>query len=239
MLNRIRVILCNTTHPGNIGATARAMKNMGLTRLTLINPENYPHSDATSRASGADDILEKAVVVNTFEEAIRDCQWLFGTSARNREFPWPQLTPAMAASKVMTLAGKGAEIAIVFGTESSGLTNEQLQRCDFHISIPTDQEYASLNLAAAVQVISYEIYQSYLATIERPIETKPLQFEKATMEEVTGLLEHFEQTAIQIGFLDPKNPKKLMPRVKRLFSKAQLEKEEVNILRGFLKMVKQ
>ncbi|MBS0286188.1 MAG: RNA methyltransferase [Proteobacteria bacterium] len=236
MLNHIRIILCQPTHPGNIGATARAMKNMGLSRLTLVAPENYPHAEATSRASGADDILANAKVVNTFEEAISDCQWLLGTSARSREFPWPQLTPKEAADKAISLSASGQEVGFIFGQERAGLTNEQLQRCDFHLCIPTHPGYSSLNLAAAVQVITYEIYQSFLANNE--MELPVTQFaEKATMEEVTGLLAHFETTAIQVGFMDPHHRKKLMPRLKRLFSKAQLEQDEINILRGFLKQV--
>ncbi len=235
MLNHIRFILCEPTHPGNIGATARAMKNMGLSRLTLVSPENYPHSEATARASGADDILEHAGVVNTFEQAIADCQWVFGTSARSREFPWPQLTPKAAAKLAMDLS-KQQQVAFVFGQERAGLTNEQLQRCDYHLCIPTHPGYASLNLGAAVQVIAYEIFQAFLAKNEAPdLQTDFAQ--KASMEEVKGLLDHFETVAIQVGFMDPRHPKKLLPRLKRLFTKAQLEQEEVNILRGFLKMV--
>jgi tRNA (cytidine32/uridine32-2'-O)-methyltransferase len=240
MLKHIRIILCQPSHPGNIGATARAMKNMGLRRLTLVAPEVFPLADATMRASGADDVLAQAQVVPSFEEAIADCQWLFGTSARMREFPWPQLHPAQGAQKILSLATLGQEVAIVFGTERSGLSNEQLQRCDYHMTIPTCPSYSSLNLAAAVQVIAYEIYQAWLGANEQPEPPLADQFiDKATMDEVTGLLNHFEQTSIKIGFMDPAHPKKLLPRLKRLFSKAQLEKEEVNILRGFLKMVKQ
>jgi TrmH family RNA methyltransferase len=240
MLKHIRIILCQPSHPGNIGAAARAMKNMGLQRLTLVEPEVFPHADATTRASGADDVLANAQVVASFEEAIADCQWLFGTSARMREFPWPQLHPAQGAQKILSLATLGQEVAIVFGTERSGLSNEQLQRCDYHLTIPTSPSFSSLNLAAAVQVIAYEIYQAWLGVNAQPKSPPADQFiDKATMDEVTGLLNHFEQTSIKIGFMDPAHPKKLIPRLKRLFSKAQLEKEEVNILRGFLKMVKQ
>ncbi len=237
MLNNIRIILCEPTHPGNIGATARAMKNMGLSRLTLVAPANYPHAEATSRASGADDILEQAVVVPTFDEAIKDCRWILGTSARTREFPWPQLTPKVAAEKAIALSATSQEVGFIFGQERAGLTNEQLQRCDYHLFIPTNPGYSSLNLAAAVQVITYEIYQSYLASKDSVLEANSEEFsQKATMDEVTGLLEHFERIAVQIGFMDPSHPKKLLPRLKRLFSKAQLETEEINILRGFLKM---
>lgn len=235
MLDHIRIVLCQPTHPGNIGAVARAMKNMGLTRLYLVEPQNYPHIEATSRASGADDILEKAVVCDIFEDAIKDCQWVFGTSARSREFPWPQLSPKAASHKAMDLSLEN-QIAFVFGQERAGMTNEQLQRCDYHLCIPTSPGYASLNLAAAVQVITYEIFQAFLAIKEEPPLTQPFA-PKATQEEIAGLLSHFEAVSIQAGFMDPAHPKKLLPRVKRLFSKAHLEQEEINILRGFLKMV--
>ncbi|MBS0290715.1 MAG: RNA methyltransferase [Proteobacteria bacterium] len=237
MLENIRIILCQPTHPGNIGSTARAMKNMGLSQLTLISPANYPDAQATSLASGADDILAKAIIVDTFEEAIQDCHWLFGTSARLREFPWPQLTPNLAAQKAITFSGQQQSVGIAFGTERSGLTNEALQRCDFHLSIPTHPAYPSLNLAQAVQVVTYEIYQAYL-NLQPLMGSQVLStFPKATTSDVAGLLNHFLQVAIKIGFMDPSHPKKLLPRLKRLFSKAQLEVEEINILRGFLKKV--
>lgn len=239
MLNHIRIILCQPSHPGNIGATARAMKNMGLCRLTLVAPELFPHVEAIKRASGADDILAHANVVQTFEEAISDCQWLFGTSARSREFPWPQLTPYEGAQKILSYTAVKQEVGIVFGTERSGLTNEQLQRCDYHLTIPTHPDYSSLNLAQAVQILSYEIYQRFLSLSEGTVTLQEADdaINKATMDEVSGLLQHFEEMAIKIGFMHPNHPKKLIPRLKRLFSKAQLEKEEVNILRGFLKLV--
>ncbi len=241
LLNSIRVVLCEPHHPGNIGATARAMKNMGLTRLTLVAPKAFPSAQATERASGADDVLNNATVVETLEQAISDCAWVFGTSSREREFPWPQLPASHSAQKILEYAKQNQEIAILFGTERTGLTNAQLQVCDYHITIPTHPDYPSLNLASAVQVISYEIYQAYL-NLEVNINPKltPNQsylFEKANGEDIAGLLKHAEQTAIALGFMDPNNPKKLLPRIKRLISKAQLEKEEVNIIRGFLKAI--
>lgn len=240
MLDKIRIILCQPSHPGNIGACARAMKNMGLAQLTLVQPETFPHASATERASGADDVLANAKVVQTLEEGIANCHWLFGTSARSREFPWPQMTPKQAAEKIVSFTEKQQEIGILFGTERSGLTNAQLQRCDFHLTIPTHPSYSSLNLSQAVQVVSYEIYQYWLTEKnQRSDNASELLFEKATKEEIAGLLEHFEETAVKIGFMDPRHPKKLLPRLKRLFSKAQLEKEEINILRGFLKLVQQ
>jgi len=230
----IRIVLCETSHPGNIGAAARAMKNMGLHRLILVSPAQFPHPEAMSRASGADDVLANALVVRSLEEAIKDCQWVFGTSSRDREFPWPQLTPKMAAEKIQTQQEE--QIAIVFGTERAGLTNEQLQQCDYHIAIPADPDYPSLNLAQAVQVICYEIFtQDKILTLSRRAGER--KEEKATREEVEGLLSHFEETALKLNFIVQDNPKKLIPKLKRLFAKSQLDKDEINILRGFLKMV--
>lgn len=234
----ISIVLCQTSHPGNIGASARAMKNMGLERLVLVEPLSFPNAQATERASGADDVLANAKVSATLEEGVAHCQWLFGTSARSRAFPWPQLTPKEAALKIMEMKGRGETVGILFGPEQSGLSNEQLQHCDFHIAIPSNPEFSSLNLGSAVQIIAYEIYQALLS--QAAVKPAPITDfgTKATQEEITGLLDHFERVAVDINFLDPKHPKKLMPRLKRLFVKAQLEKEEVNLLRGFLKLVK-
>ncbi len=212
------------------------MKNMGLEQLVLIEPLIFPSTEASDRASGADDVLANAKVCNSLEEGVAHCQWLFGTSARSRAFPWPQLTPKQAAEKILEFSNKGESIGVMFGNEQSGLSNDQLQHCDFHIAIPSNPQFSSLNLSQAVQIISYEIYQAILNQIE--IKAAPITDfgTKATQEEVAGLLEHFERIAVEIGFLDPKHPKKLLPRLKRLFVKAQLEKEEVNLLRGFLKL---
>jgi tRNA (cytidine32/uridine32-2'-O)-methyltransferase len=238
MLKNIQIILCEPSHPGNIGATARAMKNMGLSALTLVSPERYPDAEATSRASGADNILEHATVVTDLPAGIATCQWLFGTSARTREFPWPQMTPRQAASKIIELAQGNQKIGILFGPERAGLSNEALQHCDYHIAIPTHPDYPSLNLSQAVQILCYEIY-CYAIELQTslPLPTNNHNFDKATQEEMGGLLAHFEETAVKLGFMDPEHPKKLLPRLRRLFSKSQLEKDEVNILRGFLKQV--
>jgi len=233
MLNSIQIVLVEPSHPGNIGAVARAMKNMGLCRLTLVLPEKFPHPEATARASGADDILRHAKVVSSLQEAIGACHWVYGTSARTREFPWPQLTPDVAAKAILEKSNQ-QEIAIVFGPERAGLTNEALQACDFHIAILTNPEYSSLNLAQAVQVIAYELFKQAQGEIV-PQEAE----DKATSEEVAGLLAHFEQAALALNFMDGNHPKKLMPKLRRLFAKAQLEKDEINILRGFLKQVMQ
>jgi tRNA (cytidine32/uridine32-2'-O)-methyltransferase len=214
------------------------MKNMGLEKLVLVEPLNFPNVQAIERASGADDVLTNAKVCSSLEEGVANCQWLFGTSARSRAFPWPQLTPKEAAQKILELRAKGESVGVMFGNEQSGLSNDQLQHCDFHIAIPSNPEFSSLNLSQAVQIISYEIYQAILNQMEVKVAFATDFGNKATQEEVSGLLEHFEQTAVEISFLDPQHPKKLLPRLKRLFVKAQLEKEEVNLLRGFLKLVR-
>ncbi|MCS5711026.1 RNA methyltransferase [Candidatus Berkiella aquae] len=235
----ISIILCQTSHPGNIGASARSMKTMALKQLVLIEPAIFPSNVAVERASGADDVLANAKVYGSLNEGVANCQWLFGTSARSRAFPWPQLTPFEAAAKMLELTATQQSVGILFGNEQSGLSNEQLQQCDFHIAIPANPEYSSLNLGSAVQIICYEIYQAWLKHKQEPTlseMTVPAIGHKANHDEIAGLLEHFEKVSVEIGFLDPKHPKKLLPRLKRLFAKAQLEKEEVNLLRGFLKL---
>lgn len=233
ILQHLCLVLCHTSHPGNIGASARAMKNMGLSHLTLVSPKIFPDPQATHRASGADDILDNARVVGSVEEAIKDYQWVFGTSARQRAFPRPVLSSSESAKKILTLLQSGQKVAILFGNEQSGLSNEELALCDYHISIPTAANFSSLNLAAAVQVITYEIFQN--SQVAKPY--PELVPNKATAEEVQGLIQHIEKIAIDTGFVDPLHPKKLLPRLKKMVAKAQLEKEEINILRGFLKSV--
>lgn len=233
MLELIKVVLCEPSHPGNIGAVARAMKNMGLSQLVLVSPLRFPDKQATERASGAEDILTQAKVVPTLEMAIAKCQWVLGSSARQRAFAWPQLTPAQTASKVIGYCQAEQPVALLFGSEQSGLTNAQLELCDYHVVIPANPLYTSLNLAAAVQVISYEIYQAFLAHEHTPAPV-PL---KASQKEVAKVLDHFEQVALALKFTDAKHPKKLWVRLKRLLAKAQLEPKEINILRGFLKAV--
>lgn len=235
MLECISIILCQPSHPGNIGSVARAMKNMGLTQLYLVAPLQFPNPKANELASGADDVLENARVFQTLDEAVAECNWLYGTSARQRICPWPQATVKEAVPGILQAAQKGQKVGILFGPERTGLLNEDLQRCDYHMTIPAHPDYSSLNLAQAVQVISYEIFQASLSS-ESLI---PAPFsEKATAAEIAGLVQHCRDTALHLGFMDPEHPKKLMPRLQRLISKAQLEKEEINILRGFLRLVR-
>ncbi|MEE4747347.1 tRNA (cytosine(32)/uridine(32)-2'-O)-methyltransferase TrmJ [Pseudomonas alliivorans] len=238
MLQNIRVVLVGTTHPGNIGGAARAMKNMGLSRLVLVDPRIFPSPDADARASGATDILEGAQVVATLEEALAGCRLVLGTSARDRSLPWPMLDPRASGVKVVEQAGQGAEVALVFGREHAGLTNEELQRCHFHVHIPSDPGFSSLNLAAAVQVLSYEVRMSWLAACEQPAHDEPFRMahnaELATMDEMEGFYGHLEATLVAIGFLDPEKPRHLMARLRRLFGRSEVEHSELSILRGIL-----
>ncbi|WP_455807830.1 tRNA (cytosine(32)/uridine(32)-2'-O)-methyltransferase TrmJ [Pseudomonas koreensis] len=237
MLQNIRVVLVGTTHPGNIGGAARAMKNMGLSRLVLVDPRIFPSPDADARASGATDILEGAQVVATLEEALVGCRLVLGTSARDRSLPWPMLDPRASGEKVIEQAGDGAKVALVFGREHAGLTNEELQRCHFHVHIPSDPAFSSLNLAAAVQVLSYEVRVAWLTAAEQGETSRPASAhsaELATMDEMEGFYTHLEATLVAIGFLDPEKPRHLMARLRRLYGRSEVERSELSILRGVL-----
>jgi TrmH family RNA methyltransferase len=226
----VRIILVGTTHPGNIGATARAMKNMGLADLRLVNPKYFPHEDATVRAAGADDILQATRVVTSLEEALGDCTYAAGASARSRTIGWPSMAPRECAERLVQESAHGVA-AVVFGPENSGLTNEDLDRCNTLLTIPTEPGFSSLNLAMAVQVLAYELRLAGIITEESPPdpETPP-----ATGAELENFYTHLEQVMARSGFLDPENPRLLMRRMRRLFIKAELDQNEVNILRGML-----
>jgi tRNA (cytidine32/uridine32-2'-O)-methyltransferase len=227
-LDHIRIVLVNTSHPGNIGATARAMKNMGLKHLYLVAPDKFPSDEATVRSTGAVDILLNAVVVDDLLDAIGDCTMVYGTSARGRTLPWPLCTPKEFAPDAVR--HNLEKVAIVFGRESSGLTNQELALCQKHIWIPTVPEFSSLNLSQAVQIVAYELHQALLVA-----ETfQPPSRILATTSQVNGFLNHLIDEMIQSGFMDENRNAMLRKRLHRLFSRAQLEVEEVNILRGFL-----
>lgn len=232
MLNRIRIVLIGTSHPGNIGSTARAMKTMGLKELYLVSPVQFPHAKANEMASGAVDVLETATIVTELDEAIADCSLVVGTSARSRTIPWPVLTPRELAEKAAqeTTVGK---VAVVFGREQSGLTNEELQRCHFHVQIPSDSEYSSLNLAAAVQVIAYELRVA--SQLDANFEKWDYHF--VSSNDMERFFVHLEQVLIELDFLNPKAPRQLMTRLRRLFNRARLDEMEMNILRGILSTV--
>lgn len=235
MSDHIRIVLVNTTHPGNIGGVARAMKNMGVSDLCLVEPKSFPHPDADARASGATDILERASVVSTLDEALADCGLIFGTSARERHIPWPLVNPRELAAIATPLEGK-ARVAILFGREDRGLTNEELQRCHHHVHIPAVESFSSLNIAAAVQVITYELRMAQVADQQaaRPQWGTDWDIELAEQRELELMFEHLERTLVEIEFLDPNNPRQLMPRLRRLLQRAVPDKVEVNVLRGIL-----
>lgn len=228
ILNNVRVVLSHTTHPGNIGAAARAMKTMGLSRLCLVNPRYFPDAQATAMAAGADDILAGATVCTGLDEALRGCVLVAGMSARVRDISHEVLAPRDAMPLVARHAGQGP-VALLFGTEMSGLTNEELARCQLMVRIPVNPEYMSLNLAAAVQLVSYELRLAAALTDNEAPEIVP-----AAAEHVEGYFRQLEYTLIEIGFLDARHPAKLMQKLRRLYARARLEQDEINILRGIL-----
>lgn len=231
MFSNIRIVLVETTHPGNIGGVARAMKNMCLHRLYLVRPRFFPNAEATSRASGADDVLAQATVCSSLEEAVQDCNLVFGTSARNeRRIRWPQVDARECGDQVAS-ASANEQVAIVFGRENSGLSNEELECCHTLVHIPCNPEFSSLNIAAAAQVICSEILMALTAS---QVQEKTETTEFANASEMEGFYEHLEQTLVSIKFLDPENPRKLMRRLRKLFNRARPDKTEVNILRGIL-----
>jgi len=230
MLNNIRIVLVETSHPGNIGAVARAMKNMCLSDLALVAPREFPSAEATSRASGADDLLAAARVTATLDEAIADCHLVVGASARLRTVSVPQEAPRECAAQVLAAAGQGQRVALLFGRENSGLTNEELGRCHQLMHIPANPDYSSLNIAMAVQVLSYELMLGAgQATVAAPEEREPV-----TAREMQGLFAHLEQAMLDIGFSDPRQSEKLMLRLRRLFFRAEPDGDDIRILRGIL-----
>jgi len=232
----IRIVLINTSHPGNIGAVARAMKTMYLSRLVLVKPKHYPHADASARASGADDVLAAARVCDTLGEAIDDCGLVFGASARLRRLSWPILEPQECARAVLEGAIENS-VAIIFGCEHSGLTNEELSHCHYLVNIPSNSEYGSLNLAAAVQIISYELLRTssqVMGSYAEATEPKKSDEALAKASEMQGFYQHLHDTLVDIQFLTTENPGKMMKRLRRLFNRAQPNKIEINILRGIL-----
>jgi tRNA (cytidine32/uridine32-2'-O)-methyltransferase len=233
VLSNFKVVLVETSHPGNIGAVARAMKNMNMNQLRLVTPKHFPHADATARASGADDVLKHASVHDTLQDAIADCQIVLGASARDRTISWPSFTARESAEKWVNAPQK-ANIALVFGRENSGLKNHELDLCHFLLRIPCNQEYSSLNLAAAVQVVCYELFiasgQELVSEIGDQGED-PL----ASAEQMEGFYQHLQQTISDIGFLQPERSKSIMRRLRRIFNRTQLDTKELDILRGILR----
>lgn len=229
----IRIVLVGTTHPGNIGACARAMKNMGLSDLALVEPMKFPHKDATARASGAVDILENATVVDSLDEAIKDCVFTAGASARSRTINWPCMEPRECATKLLDKSQAGP-VAAVFGPEKYGLTNAQLDLCDTLLTIPTNPDFSSLNLGMAVQILTYELRA---AGVDRNLPNYEADAALATSADMEHFYAHLEDVLTELRFLDPGNPRHLMRRLRRLFIRANPDQNEVNILRGILTAV--
>ena len=227
----IRIVLVATSHPGNIGSTARAMKTMGLHRLYLVTPKTFPDPRAHEMSAGAYDVLlEKVVVTDSLEDALKGCQLILATSARPRDIALSGLTPAECATRIAETPDN-TEIAIVFGREHSGLTNDELLQCHYHIHIPSNPEFSSLNLSQAVQIVAYELRMKLLsptAAVETSHDTL------ATADAVEQFYTHLREVLIDIDFLKPSNPRRLFQRVRRMFNRIQLESMEINILRGIL-----
>jgi TrmH family RNA methyltransferase len=233
-LARVRVVLVRPQHPGNIGAAARAMKTMGLMDLRLVQPRQFPAAEATARASGADDVLAQARIHDSLSEALAGSRLVLGASARLRELPWQEITVREAGLLAAGAATSG-EAALVFGAERMGLSNEELALCQRQMVIPANPQYASLNLAAAVQLVCYELRMALLGTVEFGTSTE----DPATTEEVELLVQHVERSMLRVGFLDPKQPGMLLLRLRRLLARARLERPEMQILRGWLRAVDQ
>ncbi|HEU4707998.1 MAG TPA: RNA methyltransferase [Methylophilaceae bacterium] len=230
LLKNLRIVLCQTSHPGNIGSTARAMKTMGLQHLYLVQPKKFPHEEATALAAGATDVLDHARVCETLAEALTGCAFAIGLSARKRQLSH-ELVDVREAARQASQIATTQPVALVFGTEMSGLSNAELDLCQLLAMIPADPAFSSLNLAAAVQVMCYELR---MALLDGSMPIEPPEEPLASNEDLEMLYKHMEETLINIGFLNPIAPGRLMQRLRRLYARARPEKEEVNILRGIL-----
>lgn len=233
-LDNIKIVLVETSHTGNMGSAARAMKTMGLTNLCLVNPIIKPDSQSISLAAGASDIIKNAHICSSLAQAIADCNLVIGTSARSRSLQWPNLTPKVCADKIVQQA-LNSKVALVFGRERVGLTNDELQKCDYHVSIPANPDYSSLNLAMSVQVLCYEIRMSMLNTQDltsNSIEVAEVDF--PTNADIERFYQHLQQTLLNTGFINANHPGQVMGRLRRLFTRAHVEQQELNILRGIL-----
>tara|TARA_B100001123_G_scaffold213882_1_gene241507 strand:- start:518 stop:1279 length:762 start_codon:yes stop_codon:yes gene_type:complete len=231
---KIHFILVGTSHSGNIGAAARAMKNMGINKLMLVAPKEFPHKKAFFRAKAATDVLENATIHKTLSEAVADFRLVVGTSARNRKVPWPIVNPREVTEEVISFCQTDLDkIAIVFGREDRGLTNEELGLCNLHVYIPSSEEYPSLNLSQAVQIIAYEIRLKAL-TQEKKLRKQKWDVPLAKNGEIEKLIEHFEELMQEIEFYEVDNPRQLLKRVRRFFKRTRLDHMEANIFRGVM-----
>lgn len=236
ILNHIQIILVETTHSGNVGSVARAMKTMQLSQLTLVNPQVTIDDQTRALSAGAIDVIENVKIVETLDEAIAGCDLVIGASARERRLNWPHLNAKQNAELVIEKAQQGSKIALIFGRERIGLMNEELQKCDYHLSIPANTEYSSLNLAMSVQIIAYEIYQVFLAynceqSQKISIEPDRLYPKKENLEQ---FYTHLESILLQTQFSQPERSAKMMSRLRLVFNRAQLDQQELNIFRGIL-----
>lgn len=232
MLSDIRIVLVSTSHTGNIGSAARAMKTMGLSSLYLVDPVSPPDGKSSALAAGAGDVLATAITVNTLEEAVSGCGLVVGTSARSRTLPWPMLTPRECGQKLVVEAEK-YPVALVFGRENNGLSNEELQQCHFHVCIPANPDYSSLNIAAAVQTLCYEIRVNHL-DIKASQHAASAVAEYPLSEDLERFYVHLEKTLKEVDFIVPNHPGMVMTKLRRLFNRARPEVQELNILRGIL-----
>lgn len=235
MLDKVKIVLVGTSHSGNIGSAARAMKVMGLSQLVLVDPQCELDEQAFALASGAGDIIENAVTVNTLEEAIGDCSLVVGSSARSRTLEWPMLEPRECGEKV-ALESSQSQVALIFGRERTGLTNDELQKCHYHVCIPANPEYSSLNLAMAVQTISYEVRVAHL-NLEKQKYTNDEVSEYPRHKELELFYQHLEKVMIETQFIAKDQPGQVLNKLRRLFSRARPEAQELNILRGVLTAV--
>ena len=248
-LSHVRIVMVNTTLPANIGSALRAMKTMGLSKLVLVAPKTYPHPDIDALAAGATDLIEQIEIVETLADAIKDCHLVFGTSARSRTIPWPLLDARPAAEKsISAVVNDQQEVAVVFGREDRGLTNEELAMANYHVTIPVNTDYGVLNVAQAIQVICYEMRMATLAAVKSgedeaatmPVtDTESMQWDEplVTHEQMEQFYPHIEKMLAEIEFLDPKNPRLLPLRLRRLFGRIQLDRMEYHLLRGIFSRV--
>ena len=248
-LSHVRIVMVNTTLPANIGSALRAMKTMGLCKLVLVSPKTYPHPDIDALAAGATDLIEQIEIVETLEDAIKDCHIVFGTSARSRTIPWPLLDARPAAQKSMkAVLHEKQEVAVIFGREDRGLTNEELALANFHVTIPVNTEYGVLNVAQAIQIICYEMRMAATELMEHEVDDKAtmkvteddaMEWDEplVTHEQMEQFYPHIQKMLEEIEFLDPKNPRLLPLRLRRLFGRIQLDRMEYHLLRGIFSRV--
>ena len=232
--NLINIVLVDTIHPGNIGSVARAMKTMGLSRLSLVNPRVFPSGDANALSGNATDVLENAQIYTSIKEAIKDSTFVYATSSRDRSIQWPITDAVSAAKDIQNETGNNKEISIIFGKEDRGLTNDELEHANRLIEIPANPQYPVLNLAMSVQIISYEIFKTSSDNNLKEWRDYP----EVNSEQLQMLIDHFIETAVEIDVIDPDNPKKIISRIKRMFTRLQPDEMEASFMRGFLSGIK-